>query len=72
MRGGAITLTHTEVLPAHEGQGLGSKLAKFALDAARSRGLAVMPQCEFIASYIRKHAEYRDAVSAAHRAAPDS
>ena len=67
-----ITLTHTEVLPAHEGQGLGSKAAKFALDTARSRGLAVVPQCEFIAGYIRKHAEYRELVAPGHRAALDS
>lgn len=69
---GTITLTHTEVLPAHEGQGLGSKMAKFALDTARSRGLTVVPRCEFIAGYIRKHGEYRELVAAGHRAALDS
>lgn len=60
---GAVLFTHTEVLPAYEGQGLGSKLARFALDDVRSRGLQVVPHCTFIAGYIRKHPEYLDLVS---------
>jgi uncharacterized protein len=60
---GAVMFTHTEVQPAYEGQGLGSKLAKFALDDVRSRGLQVVPVCQFIAGYIRKHPEYLDLVS---------
>ena len=59
---GVMTFTHTEVLPSHEGQGFGSKLARFALDDARARGLNVVPVCEFIAGYIRKHPEYLDLV----------
>jgi predicted GNAT family acetyltransferase len=60
---GAVMFTHTEVEPEFEGQGLGSKLAKFALDDVRSRGLQVVPVCQFIAGYIRKHPEYLDLVS---------
>jgi hypothetical protein len=59
----AVMFTHTEVLPAHEGEGLGSSLAKFALDDVRQRGLHVIPVCPFIAGYIRRHAEYRDLVT---------
>jgi hypothetical protein len=58
----AVMFTHTEVLPAHEGQGLGSSLAKFALDDVRSRGLGVVPACQFIAGYIRRHGEYLELV----------
>ena len=61
MRGeGTVDLIHTEVVPEHEGQGLGSKIAKFALDDARSRGLKVIPSCSYIAGYVRKHPEYSD------------
>ncbi len=60
---GAAKLTHTEVLPGNEGQGLASKLAKFALDGLRRRGLKAVPQCEFIAGYIGKHPEYQDLVA---------
>ena len=59
----AVMFTHTEVMPEFEGQGLGSKLAKFALDDVRRRGLQVVPVCQFIAGYIRKHPEYLDLVS---------
>lgn len=56
-----ITFTHTEIDPAHEGAGLGSVLARGALDDARERGLSVVPLCPFIAGYIRRHPdEYAD------------
>ena len=57
-----ITFTHAEIDPAREGQGLGSALASFALDDARTRGLAVFPRCPFIESYIQRHPEYVDLV----------
>lgn len=50
-----ITFTHTEIDDAYEGQGLGSKLARHVLDAAREAGLAVFPACSFIARYIKRH-----------------
>ncbi|WP_255440417.1 GNAT family N-acetyltransferase [Caenimonas sedimenti] len=65
----ALLFTHTEVLPAYEGQGLGSKLAKFALEEVRKRGVHAIPQCQFIAGYIRKHPEYLDLVAEEHRRA---
>src|SRR4029453_9767332 len=50
-----IMFTHTEVLAAHEGQGVGSALARHVLDAARADKLDVVPVCQFIAGWIRKH-----------------
>ena len=58
----AIMFTHTEVMPAFEGQGVGSAIARHVLDAARARGLQVIPVCQFIAGYIRKHREYAELV----------
>jgi predicted GNAT family acetyltransferase len=60
--GQVITLTHTVVEDAYEGQGIGSALARTALDDARKRGLAVVPRCPFIASWIDKHPAYADLV----------
>lgn len=57
-----IIFTHTEVDEALEGQGLGSKLARGALDDARAKGLRVTPRCPFIAAYVRRHREYHDLV----------
>jgi len=68
---GMLMFTHTEVLPQFEGQGLGSTLARFALDEVRKRGINAVPVCPFIAGYIRKHGEYRDLVSETHRRAYD-
>jgi predicted GNAT family acetyltransferase len=58
--GGTIVFTHTHVPRAIEGRGVGSKLIRAALDAARDEGLAVVPQCPFVAAYIERHPEYRD------------
>ena len=60
----AIMFTHTEVLEAFEGQGVGSAIARHVLDAARSAGQHVIPVCQFIAGYIRKHRDYADLVRA--------
>lgn len=60
---GVITFTHTLVPKELEGRGIGSKLARGALDAARAQGLKVVPKCPFIAGYIGKHPEYADLVA---------
>jgi len=57
---GRITFLHTEVDPEFEGRGIGSLLAKDALDDARKKGLRVVARCPFIARYIREHPEYQD------------
>ena len=70
-----LVFTHTEVFAAFEGKGVGSKLAKGALDDVRARGLKLTPQCPFINSYIKRHPAYADLVvgirgTAAPRRAP--
>lgn len=62
LTGPNITFTHTEVPEELEGQGIASQLARFALDDARARGLAVIPLCPFISAYIRRHREYQPLV----------
>lgn len=59
---GLIVFIHTEIDDAYEGRGLGSILIRAALDAARSRGLAVRPDCPFVRGYIARHSEYLDLV----------
>ena len=67
LRPGKIMFTHTEVPEAHEGKGIGKTLIRFALDAARDRGLKVVPICPFFAAYMRKHAEVQDLLDPAWR-----
>jgi predicted GNAT family acetyltransferase len=58
----ADRLRHTEVYESYEG--LGSRLARAALDEARAQGLGVMPFCPFIAGFIERHLDqYRDLVA---------
>ena len=67
LRPGLIAFVHTEIDDEFEGEGLGSELAQFALDDARSRDLAVLPFCPFISGWIKRHEEYVDLVPEDHR-----
>jgi predicted GNAT family acetyltransferase len=60
---GVMTILHAEVQPRFEGRGLGSRLARFALDDARRRGLLVVPRCPFIAAYVARHPELADLIA---------
>jgi predicted GNAT family acetyltransferase len=55
-----IILIHTEVDPVYAGKGFGVRLARYALDDARSSGLRIVPLCPFIAAYLTTHHEYDD------------
>ncbi|AWB94182.1 GNAT family N-acetyltransferase [Aeromicrobium chenweiae] len=54
-----IVFTHTEVDRRFEGKGVGSAIARFALDDVRDEGRRkVMPLCPFIKGWIGRHREY--------------
>jgi uncharacterized protein len=58
-----VVFTHTEVSPDVGGKGIGSALARGALDDVRRQGKHVVPRCPFIAGYLQRHAEYADLVA---------
>lgn len=62
-----ITYLHTEVPDELEGRGIGSALARAALDDARARKLTVVPRCPFIGAYIQRHPEYLSIIDPAFR-----
>ncbi len=63
-RGDRVVFTHTEVDPAFEGHGVGSALARAALDDVRARGLRAVPLCPFVRAWIDRHPDYEDLVAA--------
>jgi uncharacterized protein len=64
---GVMTLPHTEVDPAMGGRGLGTALVAGVLEAARERGLHVLPYCSFVRRYIQQHPELVDLVAESDR-----
>ena len=52
--------THTEVDDAFGGRGVGGRLVQAALDATRTEGLTVVPQCSFVDHFIAQHPGYQD------------
>ena len=60
LREGVIVFTHTEVDDAFEGRGVGTQLARQALDAVLEAGeRRVVPRCPFIKAWIDRHPDYR-------------
>jgi uncharacterized protein len=58
-----VVFTHTEVEDKCEGMGVGSALARAALDDVRAEGgRKVLPVCPFIKGWIGHHKDYRDLV----------
>lgn len=60
--GNRIALMHTDVPPAFEGRGVGSRLARAAMDHARQARLRVLVFCPFVRAWVQRHPEYADLV----------
>lgn len=58
-----IIITHTIVPEELEGKGIGSLLIKQVLEDIKVRDLYVVPECEFVRTYIEKHPEWKSIVS---------
>ena len=58
--GGVVTFMHTEVPKELEGQGIGSRLVRGALELVRAKKLKVVAKCPFVAAYLKKHSEFDD------------
>lgn len=59
-RGDVVEIPHTEVDPAHGGQGIGGQLVRGSLDILRAHGKKVEPSCPFVDAWMRKHPDYED------------
>jgi predicted GNAT family acetyltransferase len=61
---GRVVFTHTVVKPEHEGQGIGTELARHVVEATIADGLTIVPECPFIAAFLEEHPEYAGSVQA--------
>ena len=59
-KGGALTITHTEIDPQLQEHGLGSKLAEGMLGQLRGSGEKIVASCAFITHYIDENPEWAD------------
>lgn len=62
-----IVITHTEVDPALEGKGVGSRLVKDMLDYVRQHNLQIIPLCPFVSTYLKRHRDYTDLIHPTYR-----
>ncbi len=62
-RDGAPVLSHTEVPPASEGEGVGSRLVLAALEHFEAAGERIVPSCPFVHDYIERHPVWRRIVA---------
>jgi predicted GNAT family acetyltransferase len=58
-----LALTHTEVDPSLEGQGVGSHLVLGVLEFAERNNFKVVPLCPFVSVYIKRHPDWNRVVS---------
>ena len=62
VRGETLLLDHAGVPDAVGGRGIAATLTQHALDSARHRGMDVVPNCSYVAAWIRRHPAYADLV----------
>ncbi|WP_306353421.1 GNAT family N-acetyltransferase [Flavobacterium sp. '19STA2R22 D10 B1'] len=58
-----IYLTHTEVPPELEGQGIGSALVEKVLEYIKKNNLVLVPLCSFVANYVNQHDQWHSILS---------
>lgn len=65
--GDEITFTHTEVPKEAEGRGIAGKVVAAAVAYARDQKLRVIPQCPYVAGWMKRHREYDDILHPEYR-----
>lgn len=67
--GDTITYIHTESMPEFRGKGSAKELVAAILDHAVARDFKVIPECSYVAKFIRENTDYIDLVPEERRAA---
>lgn len=61
--GDRVVFLHTEVDDRFEGQGVGTRLVRGALDDVRASGRLIVARCPFVRSWLARHPDYADLVA---------
>lgn len=56
-QGDVMTITHTGVPPAFEGQGIAAQLVHRAIADARAQGFKILPACSYVVAQFKRHAK---------------
>ena len=59
LEGDRQVFTHTFVPPELRGRGVAEQLVRTALEEARAAGRKVVPQCSYVAVFIRRNPEFQ-------------
>lgn len=57
-KGEILILTHTYVPRALRGRGIAGTMVRAALEEARRRHWEVLPQCSYVAAFVKRHPEF--------------
>lgn len=57
--GKKIFLTHIEVPPALEGEGIAQALVERVLQILEEKKLRIVPLCPYVTTFLRKHPEWK-------------
>lgn len=57
---GTITINHTGVPSAFEGQGIAAKLVHAAIADAREHDFKIRPVCSYVVAQFRRHPDWSD------------
>ena len=58
-----IAMNRVYVPPPIEGRGIAGTITRHALDYSREQGWKVIPNCPYVAAWIKRHREYQNLVA---------
>jgi predicted GNAT family acetyltransferase len=60
---GVIVIDHVEAPPPLRGTGASGRFMRALAEDARARGLRILPLCGYAATWLSRHADYRDLIA---------
>ena len=60
---GVVSMNRVYVPPPLEGRGIAGAITRYALDYSREQGWKVIPNCPYVAAWVKRHPEYQNLVT---------